>query len=132
MGADFLRDNTGLAYLSEETLYFLVRAHGRAAAGGWPDRGDDRANLKIEAAGLVDETGDFRVTAVDIEMRGREEQVEAVKLDAAHLRFRRHVEHRIEIYEGLVRVRTLTHHAGPGRVVELWPVVRLICHLSSL
>jgi len=124
-------DAAALADLVEELLALLGGAHGGAAAGGRPDRRGDRADVQVPLPGLVGQHLDLVVAGVDVDVRGVEEEVEALEADAVHFGRGREVEHRVEV-DGWLAAVALADHAGPGRVVELGIVVGVVgSHCSS-
>ena len=78
-------DLGGLADLGEELLALVGGAHGGAAAGAAPDRGDEGADLEAVAGDVVGHALDGVEVAVDVEVGGDDEEVDAVELLAVGL-----------------------------------------------
>ena len=83
--AHLAADLGGLADLGEELLALLGGAHGGAAAGAGPDRGDEGADREAVAGDVVGHALDRVEVAVDVEVRGDDEEVDAVELLAVGL-----------------------------------------------
>ena len=106
----------------EELRLLVGVAHRRAAAGRSPDGRDDRADLQVPRPGLVGQLADLIVAGIDVDVRGVEEEVEAVEADALELGVGREVEHRIQVDRRL-GPGAFADHARPGGVVKLGVVV---------
>ena len=78
--AHLLADGAGLADLGQKPRAVIGAAHGRAAARPTPDGGDEGADLQAEAGDMVRHPPHLARIGVDGEMRGGDEQVDAVKL----------------------------------------------------
>ncbi len=117
-----LGDPAALADLLQELPAPLALVHRRPAAGRRPDRRHHRADRQAARRCLVGQRLELVVGGVDVDVRGVQEQVEAVELDAVDLGRGGQVEHRVQADRGL-RALALADHAGPGRVVQLGEVV---------
>ena len=113
-----LRDRAGLAHLRDERLALVVAAHGGSAAGRRPHRRDQRADDEIAPADAVGQLLQVVIRRIDADVRIEEEQIDAVELDAVHLRLRGVVEHRVEIDRRLGAGSALADEPGPHRVMD--------------
>ena len=124
-------DLAGLADLGEELLALVGGAHGRAAAGAAPDRRDEGADLEAVAGDVVGHPLDRVEVAVDVEVRGDDEEVDAVELLAVGLGVGGELEQGVERDDRLAVRRALADDAGPHGVVQLRVVVGHVRPLSG-
>ena len=113
-----LADRAGLAHLRDEGLALLFAAHRRPAAGRRPHRRDQRADDEVAPADAVGQLLQVVVRRIDADVRIEEEEIDAVELDAVHLRLRGVVEHRLEIDRRLGAGSALADETGPHRVMD--------------
>ena len=126
--AQFAGNAAGLADLSHKSPAFLVAAHGRAAAGGPPNRRDDGADHKPFRPHLVRQALQAVVVNVNADVRVEEKQVHALELDAIHFRPGGQLEHGIEVQARFGARAAFAHQAGPHGVVKFWIVaVTVLC-----
>ena len=119
-----------LLHLRQELLPVGVVAHGRSAAGGRPDRSDQRPDDEAAAADAVGEALQVVGARVDAGVRFGEEEIDAVEPDAVHLGRGSQVEHRLEVDRRLA-VGAFADEARPHRIVQGWIRVRHVLILVS-
>ncbi len=112
-------DLAGLADLGQELTALLLGAHGGAAAGAGPDRGDEGADLEAIPVDVVGHPPHGVEVAVDVEVRRGDEEVDAVELLAVDLGLGGELEQGVERDDRLAVGGALADDAGPHGVVKL-------------
>ncbi len=122
--AQLLGDPATLAHLRQEARASCSEPIAEPPPVGGQTGATDRANHQFARADLVGQFFQIVVRGVDIDVRRKEEQIDAVELHAVNFRSRRQIEHRIEL-DRRFGIWSLADHTRPGRVVKLREIVRM-------